>query len=182
MNDHQFRQLLNHFGLSWEGYRKVRKGVKKRLCRHMHELGCRNVEQYLLAVDQDKVARRVCERLMTVSVSRFFRDRQLWQCLEKDVLPLIIRRRWGSIRVWSAGCARGEEVYSFKILWHAVGEYVGPLPDLEMAASDINPDYLDKARTGLYPLSSLKEVPEQWRDLYFQRTGEQLYDEGACLS
>jgi len=175
MDDNEFRQLLKRFGLSWSGYRKVRRGVKKRLYRHMHQLGCRNVQAYFWALDESKETRQACERLMTVSISRFFRDRQLWQYLEKEILPSIIRKQRKRMRVWSAGCALGEEVYSFKILWHTIVGCKGPQPELEMVATDMNPDYLRMARAGIYPPSSLKEVPERWQDLYFKRKQGQGY-------
>jgi chemotaxis methyl-accepting protein methylase len=167
MNDQQFRQLLNNLGLSWDGYRKVRRGVKKRICRHMHKLGCRTMQEYFFALDQNQDARQDCERLMTVSISRFFRDHGLWQALETEVLPTIIKENRRRVKVWSAGCACGEEVYSLKILWHILGGRLQGLPELEIWATDMNPVYLNKARTGIYPRSSLKEVPEAFRALYF---------------
>ena len=168
MDDQQFRQLLNYFGLSWDGYRKVRKGVKKRICRHIHELGCPTVQAYLSVLDQNKDARQHCERLMTVSISRFFRDRGLWQTLENEILPAIIKENPRRVKVWAAGCACGEEVYSLKVLWHALGRRFQHLPELEIWATDMNPVYLNRARTGIYPRSSLKEVPETFRALYFK--------------
>ena len=53
MDDLQFQELLQGVGLSWKGYRKVRGGVKKRVGRHMRHLGCRNVLEYLLALDKN---------------------------------------------------------------------------------------------------------------------------------
>jgi chemotaxis protein methyltransferase CheR len=100
MNDEQFRQLLNKFGPTWDGYRKARRGLKKRICRHMHELGCRAMQEYSLALDQNKDAMQPCERLMTVSISRFFRDRGLWQTLENEILPTIIEENRRSVKVW----------------------------------------------------------------------------------
>jgi chemotaxis protein methyltransferase CheR len=168
MDDQQFRQLLNQFGLSWDGYRKVRRGVKKRIARHMQEIGCRTMQEYILALDQDKDARQHCERSMTVSVSRFFRDRALWQIIENQILPTIIRENGNRVKVWSAGCACGEEVYTLKILWHVFGRRLQRLPELEIWATDMNPVYLNKARAGIYPYSSLKEIPEEFRALYFK--------------
>ena len=168
MDDYQFRQLLKRLCLSWEGYRRVRKGVKKRIRRHMHELGCRNVQDYLLVLDTNSNARHDCELLMTVSISRFFRDRQLWQCLEDEILPLLIRQHSGKMKCWLAGCAFGEEVYSFKILWHTMEQHIGPLPELAIWATDMNPDYLRRAQVGVYPNSSLKELPETLRNLHFK--------------
>jgi len=168
MNDQQFRQLLNRFGLSWDGYRKVRKGVKKRICRHMHELGCRTMQEYFFALDQNKDARQDCERLMTVSISRFFRDRGLWRTLENEILPAIIKGNKKRVKVWSAGCACGEEVYSLAILWHTLGGCFQHMPELQLLATDMNPVYLNKARIGIYSRSSLKEVPEAVRTRYFK--------------
>ena len=51
MDDDQFRILLEYLQYSWTGYRKVRKGVKKRIQRHMQQLGCRNVMDYLKILD-----------------------------------------------------------------------------------------------------------------------------------
>lgn len=176
MDDKQFSQLLNRFGLSWNGYRKVRKGVKKRIRRHMQELGCRNIEEYFLALERDQDLKLQCERLMTVSISRFFRDRGLWQSLENQILPGIINKNRKRVRVWFAGCACGEEVYSFRILWERLGVRFNPLPVLEMLATDMNPVYLDKARVGLYSKSSLREVPEEIRSIYFEdRKGGRQY-------
>ncbi len=93
MDDQQFRQLLNLFGFSWKGYRKVRKGVKKRINRHMKELGCRNMAAYLAELEKEDEARQHCELLLTVSISRFFRDREFWRTLEKKLLPELIRKK-----------------------------------------------------------------------------------------
>ena len=179
MDDYQFRQLLNRFGLCWDGYRRVRKGVKKRIRRHMHQLGCITMQEYFLALDQTEGTRRDCERLMNVSVSRFFRDRGLWEILESQILPTIINKNSETVKCWSAGCACGQEVYSLKIVWHTLGGRFQRLPELEIWATDINPVYLDKAQAGVYPPSSLKEVPEALRAIHFEPHAKvQFY--GVC--
>ena len=105
MDDQQFRQLLNRFGFSWSGYRKVRKGVKKRIKRHMKDLGYYNITTYLEELDKSDEVRKKCELLLTVSISRFFRDMEFWQSLEKKFLPDLIKKNTERINVWSAGCA-----------------------------------------------------------------------------
>jgi chemotaxis protein methyltransferase CheR len=90
MNDDQFRQLLDHFGYSWQGYRKVRKGVFKRLMRHMRELDVRDVDDYLARITSSPDIRMETRRLMTVSFSRFFRDRPLWKIIKAKLLPEIL--------------------------------------------------------------------------------------------
>ena len=111
MDDIQFKLLLDRLGYSWAGYRKVRKGVKKRIRRHMRRLGCRDIIAYLNLLQVQSDSRQECELLMTVPISRFFRDRRLWLMLENRWLPDILAGNHSQIAVWSAGCACGEEVY-----------------------------------------------------------------------
>ena len=172
MDDDQFRRLLNCFGLSWRGYRRVRKGVKKRIRRHMKALGCQDFEVYLAALDNDQALREKCELLMTVSISRFFRDRGFWETLENQILPGIITGDTERAKVWFAGCACGEEVFSFAILWDRLQDRFQALPGLEVLATDMNPVYLKRAQLGLYARSSLKEVPADLQSKYFKRQEE----------
>jgi chemotaxis methyl-accepting protein methylase len=177
MDDHQFRQLLDYFQYSWAGYRKVRKGVKKRISRHMQQLRCPNIESYLDLIACNDEERRECEQRMTVSISRFLRDRRLWLDLEQEILPPLLEADIENFKVWSAGCASGEEVYSFMIVWDRLKERLKNLPKLELIATDMHADYIEKAKAGIYTKSSLKEIPEEMRDVYFDRKkGGNRYD------
>jgi chemotaxis protein methyltransferase CheR len=167
MDDDQFRQILNYFNFAWFGYRKVRKGVMKRVSRHMQELKCPDIATYLDLLNKSVALRQDGERRMTVSISRFFRDRKLWLDLEQEILPDMLRTSPGTIRVWSAGCARGEEVYSFKIIWDRLKEKYRHSVRLAVTATDLNPDAVAQARKGTYTQSSLKEVPPAIQHRYF---------------
>ena len=74
MDDATFHQILAHFNLSRKGYRKVRKGVKKRLSRHMQQVGCADVDTYLDYLKAHPAAEKQCRVHLTVSISRFFRE------------------------------------------------------------------------------------------------------------
>jgi chemotaxis methyl-accepting protein methylase len=167
MDDDQFRQLLDWFDFSWSGYRKVRKGVKKRISRHMQQYHCHEMSAYLDLLEKSERLRKECELRMTVSISRFFRDRKLWMDLQEIILPQMIGSGLKSLRVWSAGCACGEEVYSFKIVWERLKTAQGNLPALEITGTDKHPGYIEKARAGVYPRSSLKEMDPRMREHYF---------------
>jgi chemotaxis protein methyltransferase CheR len=175
MDDQQFRRILDFLGLSWNGYRKVRKGVKKRISRHMLQRRFRGVDELLLAMEREGELRKQMEDLMAVSISRFFRDRGLWQALENQVLPTLLKRRDPAIRAWSAGCACGEEAYSFRILWDTKQRHFEWRPELELWATDMNPLFLDRARAGVYPASSLKELPPEIRSQYFRPIKENRF-------
>ncbi len=168
MNDDQFRKLLEYLDYSWRGYRKVRKGVKKRVRRHMHQVHCRDISAYLEVLDREPVRRQECELLMTVSISRFFRDPRLWVMLESQWLPDIIAKRPKNLKVWSAGCGCGQEPYSFKIVWEHLKENYDFLPSLNLMATDRHPQYLEYARNGVYNFSSLKAVANEDRAAFFE--------------
>lgn len=133
----------------------------------MQQLKCPNVASYLMALEQNRELRLKCEQLLTVSISRFFRDRILWTRLENQIIPSMIMKNRDHVKVWSAGCACGEEVYSFKILWEGLQNIAESLPKLELLATDMNSTYLERAKSGIYPLSSLREVPEAIRSACF---------------
>ena len=176
MDDDQFRILLDYLQYSWSGYRKVRKGVKKRIARHMNQLHCGNMADYIKLLDRQPDIRKECELQMTVSISRFFRDRRLWELLERRWLPDMVNRNLKVLKTWSAGCACGEEAYSFKIIHEQFDRSSGPLPELELLATDMNPRYLERARSGIYNRSSLKEVTPELRETYFEsRRGGRQY-------
>ena len=168
MDDAQLRRILPALGLAWKGYRKVRKGTQRRLERFMLELGTRSVDSFLAALAGKPEIRKRAQRTAAVSISRFFRDRGLWDALESQVFPRLVVQRPRKIKVWSAGCARGEEAYSIKILWAEYKARHGPIPPLELWATDLDEELLARAQTGVFSPSSLKEVPEERRRRYFK--------------
>ncbi|MGD8846310.1 MAG: CheR family methyltransferase [Desulfobacteraceae bacterium] len=162
-NDDEFRTLLGHLDRPWQGYRKVRKGVKKRLSRRMDEIGCRTIADYLEVLNRSPEEKDACEQCLLVTISRYFRDRQLWQTLKERLLPLLVQRFEPPIRIWCAGCACGEEAYSLAIVLDSMENS----PIVELLATDTQNACLDRAGKGLYGHSSLKEVPVDLRAAYF---------------
>lgn len=74
LSDRDFRDLLEYLNRR-AGFRKVRKGAKKRIRRHMIELGCSTIEQYQVEISRPQ-ERAACEQCLMVTISRLFRDRQ----------------------------------------------------------------------------------------------------------
>ena len=171
MDPRDFALLLDRFALCAEGYRKVRRGVQKRIVRHMRQLGCPSMRDYLGRLDSDRKAEAEARRLMDVSISRFFRDGVLWRALEGEILPALIAAHPAGLQVWSAGCALGQEVYSFAILWAARAERTAA-PDLRLWGTDVNPAYLARAIEGVYPARALAAVPAEARERFFRPAGK----------
>jgi len=169
MRDEDFKAVLDFFHLSWRGYRRVRKGVKRRIARHMSDLACSSVGGYLDLLAGDPCRAREAERLLSVSVSRFFRDRDLWETLEDEILPKF-RGSGEPLRVWSAGCAMGQEAYSIAVIGTILEKRFRAFPAVEILATDIDPSILEKAVDGRFPERVIRTIPERWRRSFFHLT------------
>ncbi len=178
MDDNSFRQLVDRLGLSWQGYAKVRKSVKKRIDRHMRELGLPTMDDYLRSLSDPEILKKV-ERLMSVSISHFFRDQNLWRTLEEEIIPEIAAGHSEGIHAWSAGCALGQEAYSLAITWDILKKKHSALPGLLILATDINPDYIGKAMAGIYGRNNLKGLSDEIKSVYFHACGNQ---KDLCLA
>jgi len=111
---------------------------------------------------------------LTIGETYFFREKQVFEILEKQILPELISARRGNerrIRIWSAGCCTGEEPYSIAILLSKM------LPDwknwnISILATDINTRFLQKASEGLYSPWSFRDCPRWVREGYFRKAGK----------
>lgn len=176
MNDADYVELLQwalpRLGLRWEGFRNVRRQVCRRVAGRIRELGLSSVAEYRKRLEEDPAELRVLDRLSFVTISRFYRDRGVYDALRDSLLPglaeLAIARGDRSLRVWSAGCASGEEPYTVAILWHLVLARRFPDLGLEVIATDFDEPVLARAVRGCYEPSSLRELPDDWRERAFE--------------
>lgn len=157
---------LPAMGLRWQGFRRVRRQVCRRIGQRLRELelgDCGGYRRYL-AVHPDEWA--ILDSFCRIPISRFFRDASVFGALERDILPTLAATAFGrgvsSLRVWSAGCAAGEEPYSVALVWRFSAEAASPRLRLEIIATDVDAHLLERARIGCYRMSSLEEVPRPW--------------------
>lgn len=93
---------------------------------------------------------------ITVTVTEMFRDPMFYKALREQVLPTL--GTYPFIRIWHAGCSTGEEVYSMAILLKEANLFHKSL----LYATDLNPQVLEKARKGIFPLSQMKQYSENY--------------------
>jgi chemotaxis protein methyltransferase CheR len=164
---------LPRLGLRWAGFRRVRRQVCRRLRRRVEALGLEDLDAYraYLAAHPDEW--EVLDGLTAITISRFYRDREVFTRLEREVLPALASAALAAgrdrLRCWSAGCASGEEAYTVALMWGAVGAARFPSVGFEILATDVDATVLDRARAAAYPASSLKELPHAWRERGFLR-------------
>jgi chemotaxis protein methyltransferase CheR len=174
---------LPRLHLRWEGFRRVRGQVCKRIARRMGELGLDDIGEYRRRLEADPLEWRRFDSLCRVTISRFHRDRRVFEPLGELLARRPSAGEGQSLRVWSAGCASGEEPYTVAILFRRRLLPAAPGSRLELVATDIDPHLLERARAGCYAGGSLRELPEEWREDAFERVGDEwcikgLYREG----
>jgi len=164
---------LPQLGLRWAGFRKVRGTVCKRVGRRIRELRLSGPAAYrdYLATDADEWRR--LDGFCRIPISRFYRDRGVFEAIGRTILPDLAARATArgdsAIRCWSAGCASGEEPYTLAILWHYRLRKTYPKTDLDIVATDADPVMLKRAADGCYAEGSLRELPVAYRQRAFVR-------------
>jgi chemotaxis protein methyltransferase CheR len=166
---------LPRLSLDWSGFRRVRRQVCRRVGRRIQELKLPDLDAYRSFLETHSEEWSVLDAFCRIPISRLFRDRMVFDRLGTDVLPELAtaarNRGARELRVWSAGCASGEEPYSLKILWSL--EVASRFPDVSLAvvATDVDERLLERARTARYGASSLHEVPGAWQERAFTPSG-----------
>ncbi len=154
---------LPRLRLRWPGFRRVRRQVCKRIDRRLQELGLARVSGYQVYLEAHPAEWSVLDGLCMISISRFYRDKAVFQFLEHKVLGELARMVLGGgereLRCGSVGCASGEEPYTLAILWMLGVAPRFPGLDLRVLATDVNSHALEGAREGRYAASSLKDLP-----------------------
>ena len=155
-------------GFDFTGYK--RPSLARRVTKRVQALNLQGFGDYLdyLEVHPEEFA--TLFNTMLINVSSFFRDAPAWECLRADILPkLLAAKTAGPIRVWSAGCAGGQEAYSLAI---AFAELLGTeafCQRVKIFATDVDEDALSQARQGSYSLEDLEPLPAGLREKYFER-------------
>ena len=150
---------LPRLGLRWEGFRKVRRQVCRRVSRRIAELELKDADTYRAFLEGHEREWDVLAHLCRVTISRFWRDRAVFETLRDEVLPAL----GPTVSAWSAGCASGEEPYSLVLASAEAGVAIRVL------ATDVDPALLERAERGCYPESSLRDLPAEVRERAFDR-------------
>jgi chemotaxis protein methyltransferase CheR len=175
----QFLQwCLPHLHLRWPGFRKVRRQVYKRIHRRLQELELPSLATYRAYLEKHPGEWPALDTLCQIGISRFYRDRNVFQHLEHEILPHLAQRllsRGESVlHCWNAGCAGGEEPYTLAIIWRQRLELQFPTLRLRIVATDINSQAIRRAERGCYRASSLKELPPEWCEQAFISINDEL--------
>jgi len=148
--------------------------IRRRVERRMLVNQIDRLSHYIRFLQQSSTEVETLFHDLLIGVTGFFRDPQSFSILEESVLPALLSQRKlkSGLRIWSPGCATGEEAYSIAMLIH---EVMAPLEwqgKVQIFATDIDRAAIDHARKGFYSFNSMAEVSEKRRRLHFKPTKE----------
>jgi len=163
--------LRRHTGFDLGAYKS--ETVNRRIERRMGLCHISDFEEYLTLLQKNPAE---CENLakdMLISVTRFFRNPEVFEDLRKNVLPRLVRLAGGrSLRFWVPGCATGEEVYTIGILLEEVLRECGEINlPCRFFATDLDRRATEIAGQGIYPESIAADIPADLLEKYFIRHG-----------
>jgi chemotaxis protein methyltransferase CheR len=164
-----FRRLVKKYvGVSFVQTKKAT--LQRKLASIVNSLGLESYSEYYRYLLQDKEGGWELRRLIntiTVNQSAFFRHSKQFELLANVVLPhLATRNTTKKLRIWSAGCATGQEAYSIAMVANEMFDHAW---DIRILASDVDTDALKFAYRGLYPKESIQHVPIEYLNKYFTK-------------
>ncbi len=172
-------KLILHYlnekrGVDFSGYRISM--VERRIQQRFASIKCESYLDYLHYLKGNPNEFDHLIDALTINVSRFFRDTLTFEYIADRVLPAIVYEKKkaadDSIRVWSAGCAKGEEPYSIAILIHELVEKEALKINTRIFATDIDGKILEKAQKEAYPFDSIQSMKYRLLKKYFTSEGE----------
>ena len=173
--------VYEHCGISLGEHK--RQLVQGRLLRRLRALKLKNFESYceLLRRDPHGELGELASAIST-NVTAYFRESHHFDLLTNELLPrwLAEKKNGGRLRIWSAGCATGEEPYTLAIVLAEALEKHGGNVDAKILATDLSPQALETARQGVYPIERLEGVSVERRRRWFLR-GEGEFEALACV-
>lgn len=165
-------------GWDFRRYRKssIKRCIERRLAyyRLSHSPG---LQKYTELLDLQASEYNNLFNHLTIKVSEFFRNPEVFLLIEKNIIPPLIKRLRaegrGILKIWSCGCAKGEESYSMAILLAKMfqgREFTGGIK-VKLFATDIDEAAINIARKGIYSEDSIKNVPYIFRNQFFKSAG-----------
>jgi two-component system, chemotaxis family, CheB/CheR fusion protein len=177
-SDPSFEKLLRFVrdtrGFDFAGYK--RPSLVRRFEKRLHAARAADWDEYRLYLEAHPDEFNELFDTILINVTSFFRDREAWDLLRDDIVPRIVEQKGAKtpIRVWSSGCASGEEAYSIAILFAEVLGEDQFKERVKIFATDVDDEALTQARHAAYTQKQLAEVPDDLRAKYFAGVNHRL--------
>ena len=167
--------IKNVFGVNLE---KKRTLIEGRLSNYISQEGFDNFHDYVEDLFNDKTGDKINTMMtkLTTNYTYFMREETHYTFMRDVALPYLASNiRDKDLRIWSAGCASGEEAFTAAMV---VNEFFGTKKtgwDTTILATDISQRVLEMAKRGLYPEDHFTHLPMGWKERYFTKVGDEDY-------
>lgn len=165
--------LMDKRGFDFSGYHQPM--IERRIRQRLDATNCSDFSGYLSCLQENPDELNHLLDVITINVSRFFRDTLTFELIADRILPAIIQEKGKvqdhSLRVWSAGCAKGEEPYSLAILIHELLMKEDVVMNLHIFATDIDSWAISDAEKAVYSLASVENIKHRLLMKYFKPEG-----------
>ncbi|GJG87689.1 hypothetical protein tb265_28700 [Gemmatimonadetes bacterium T265] len=142
--------------------------LRRRIAVRMRATGVHTFADYARVLEENAAEYDRLLDALTINVTKLFRNWDAWATLADRVVPTLLAEAGRPVRVWSAGCASGEEAYSVAAVFHRALERRGESPaNVEVLGTDVDRASLAAAAEGVYGEPAFAEVPEEFRARYF---------------
>jgi chemotaxis protein methyltransferase CheR len=153
--------VLRSYGINLSAYKS--KQLFRRIESFITRVGSKNETEFLVLLRNDENLNKKFRDHLTINVSEFFRNKEMFHDLENKILDLL-RVNSGPLKVWSAGCSNGSEPYTLSIIL----DKLTPGKRHNIIATDIDLTIIDTAKRGVYTKNDIKNVDIALRDKYFK--------------
>ena len=145
--------------------------VLRRIERRINVRNLPGLPEYAAYLRENPDEAQALLRDLLISVTNFFRDKEAFRSLERDVLPEILHAKnpGEQVRLWVAGCATGEEAYSIAMLLAEKLDHLQDAPEVQIFATDIDEEAIMAARSGFYTLNDAADVSPQRLRRFFNK-------------
>ena len=149
--------------------------LSRRIGVRMKMLNMTSSSQYAELLNSDINEVGTLYDSLSINVTKFYRDKQVWQVFGNKIIPKLVKDTKSNekLRIWSCGCASGEEPYSLAILFSETLK--NSTKKFKILATDINSKALRQARKGIYTLDNLKNLDALLITKYFKKTNDGNY-------
>lgn len=171
----EFNQISAGYGLDLARYKPA--FIKRRLDRRMRILNISEYSQYAHVLKNDRKEFEEIFLSLSINVTNFFRDSAVFDRFQLSILPQILSSlgETRKIRIWSAGCASGEEPYSIAIMFNQILGKIANL-DVKVIANDVNKTAIQFAERGRYSRKSVESLPPDVIKNNFQKISDNGQD------
>ena len=168
--------IKSNFGVNLERKRTL---IEGRLSNYIVSEGFNGFHDYIDDVFADKTGGKINTLMtkLTTNYTYFMREEAHYKYMEEVALPYWVPQICDNdLRIWSAGCASGEEAYTTAMV---LREWFGPTKiagwDTTVLATDLSTRVLDMAKAGVFPEEHFNNLPSAWKSKYFDKIGEESY-------